>query len=34
MEYFHYVSTLDYVLLGFIALLIFWIWLKRTCADR
>ncbi len=24
MEYFHYVSTLDYVLLGFIALLVFW----------
>ena len=24
MEYFHYISTLDYVLLGLIALLIFW----------
>lgn len=24
MEYFHYVRTLDYVLLGFIALLVFW----------
>ncbi|ERI14435.1 hypothetical protein FHW72_003583 [Ochrobactrum sp. RC6B] len=24
MEYFHYISTLDYVLLGFIALLVFW----------
>lgn len=24
MEYFHYVSTLDYFLLGFIALLVFW----------
>lgn len=24
MEYLHYVSTLDYVLLGLIALLVFW----------
>ncbi len=24
MEYFYYVSTLDYVLLGLVALLVFW----------
>ena len=24
MEYLHYISTLDYILLGFIALLVFW----------
>lgn len=24
VEYLHYISTLDYILLGFIALLVFW----------
>lgn len=30
MEYFYYITTLDYILLGFIALLVFWNLVENT----